>query len=43
MESVDIYNKFREKTGNIKGRKELTNGDFALNASAILDRLNYLI
>lgn len=31
MESVDIYNKFREKTGNIKGRKELTNGEYRIS------------
>ena len=30
MESVDIYNKFREKTGNIKGRKELITGEYRI-------------
>jgi len=31
MESVDIYNKFREKTGNIKGRKELITGEYRIS------------
>lgn len=31
MEKVDVYNKFREKTGNIKGRKELENGEYRIS------------
>lgn len=31
MEKVDIYNKFREKTGNVKGRKELENGEYRIS------------
>ena len=31
MEKVDIYNKFREKTGDIKGRKELENGEYRIS------------
>ena len=31
MEKVDIYNKFREKTGNIKNRKELLNGEYRIS------------
>ena len=31
MELVDIYNKFREKTGNEKGRKELVNGEYRIS------------
>lgn len=31
MEKVDIYNKFREKTGVIKGRKELENGEYRIS------------
>lgn len=31
MEKVDIYNKFREKTGNVKARKELTTGEYRLS------------
>ncbi len=31
MEKVDIYNKFREKTGNIKDRKELLNGEYRIS------------
>lgn len=31
MEKVDIYNKFREKTGNVKERKELENGEYRIS------------
>ena len=32
MEKVDIYNKFREKTGDVKGRKELDIGEYRISA-----------
>ena len=32
MEQVDIYNRFREKTGNVKGRKELIKGEYRISA-----------
>lgn len=31
MEQVDIYNRFREKSGNVKGRKELTKGEYRIS------------
>ena len=31
MEKVDVYNRFREKTGNVKGRKELEKGEFRIS------------
>ncbi len=31
MENVDIYNRFREKTGNVKGRKELNKGEYGIS------------
>lgn len=31
MEKVDIYNKFREGTGMIKGRKELIKGEYRIS------------
>lgn len=31
MEKVDIYNKFREKTGDVKGRKELVTGEYRIS------------
>lgn len=31
MEKVDIYNKFREKTEDVKGRKELINGEYRIS------------
>ncbi len=31
MEKVDIYNKYREKTGNVKGRKELVSGEYRIS------------
>lgn len=31
MELVDIYNRFREKTGKVKGRKELENGEYRIS------------
>ena len=32
MELVDIYNRFREKTGKVKGRKELEEGEYRISA-----------
>ena len=31
MEKVDVYNKFRERTEKIKGRKELTIGEYRIS------------
>ncbi len=31
MEKVDIYNRFRERTGDIKGRKELNKGEYRIS------------
>lgn len=31
MEKVDIYNKFREKTGDVKGRKDLVTGEYRIS------------
>lgn len=31
MEKVDIYDKFREKTGDVKGRKELVTGEYRIS------------
>lgn len=32
MELVDIYNRFGEKTGKVKGRKELEDGEYRISA-----------
>lgn len=32
MEKVDIYNRFREKTGDVKGRKKLNKGEYRISA-----------
>lgn len=31
MEKVDIYDRFREKTGDVKGRKELVTGEYRIS------------
>lgn len=44
MEKVDIYNKFREKNGYIKGRKELNKGEYRISTHIwIKDSLNRIL
>ena len=31
MEQVDVFNKFREQTGKVKGRKELEDGEYRIS------------
>ena len=44
MEQVDVYNRFREKTGNVKGRKELNKGEFRISVHIwIKDQQNRIL
>lgn len=44
MEQVDIYNKFREKVGYIKGRKELNKGEYRISVHIwIKDQQNRIL
>lgn len=44
MEQVDIYNRFREKTGEVKGRKELNKGEFRISVHIwIKDQQNRIL
>ena len=44
MEKVDIYNRFREKTGNVKERKELNKGEYRISTHIwIIDSQNRIL
>lgn len=44
MEQVDVYNRFREKTGYVKGRKELNEGEFRISVHIwIIDQQNRIL
>ena len=44
MEMVEIYNRFREKTGQIKERKELKEGEYRISVHIwILDSQNRIL
>ena len=44
MEQVDVYNRFREKTGYVKGRKELNEGEFRISVHIwIIDKQNRIL
>ena len=44
MEVVEIYNKFREKTGGVKGRKELVKGEYRISTHIwIVDSKNRIL
>ena len=44
MEKVDIYNRFREKTGDVKERKELNKGEYRISTHIwIIDSQNRIL